>query len=212
MARGARRWRIATLAATSVVLAAVIVSVILLDASSPPSALAQKFPVFSAASVQPSRAALGVMPANVKASASVAIQTAHGAGYVMASDKGRELCVAVPAPSARAVLEAVREGAYTGARDVGGCVTVARAERKGIVLVAPLEHRGVEVVIVLPAAASAPVIRREGHTTTLKVKDGTAVANVYSAAAMEYEVGGIRVSTAVESSPAHPRVVIPNDH
>jgi hypothetical protein len=201
-------------AALAVGTAIVVVIVLLATLRSSPSALAQKFPIFST-SIQPARAALGVMPAPGTVASASAIRTPNGAAYVIASANDRELCISVPATSLRALLEAL-EGpqAPPAVRYVGGCVPVARAEHKGAILTSPLKHhRGAEVVVVLPANASEPVIRAEdGNTTQVKVEDGAAVTNVLSPSTLEYEVHGTLVSATIDAHPRHPLVVVPEDH
>lgn len=194
----------AVIAVVAVVLAAALLT-------SSPSALAQKFPVFASASVSPVRAALGIFrPTGVRASAFRAVHTPYGTGYVTVSTSDRELCIGVPGSALALNLATTEPMNLSGhhVRYVGGCVSISAAERRGAVLTSPTTHGRVELVIVLPAKATRPVVHaRSGRAKLLDVSDGTVASVVNAPGLVEYSVNGKRVSFVIERSAAKPYTI-----
>lgn len=203
--------RILTAAVSALVAVAVAVAlaVAFLDASTP--ALAQRFPVFASPASRPVSAALSVFrEAGVDVGTARALPTPHGTAYVIASPHASRLCVAAPAilgAELRSLVtrERNRSAAPFHVKYVGGCAPTARVEHRGLVLSIPARRGHSELIVLLPAGASTPVLHLpSGASRKLDLHRGSAATVLTTPATLEYEIRGANVITTVRSSVTKP--------
>lgn len=209
--RPPRGRRVATLAAPAAGAVGVGIALALTLHGGSNVALADKFPIFAAPSVQPAQGALTVFREDdVQPGSSRAISTPHGTAYVSASRHDRQLCLAMPAVTVAQLLSLARQaepelGRHNHARYIGGCVPMSDAESKGLVLATSTGHNTAEIVAALPTGASSARLRSANNQTTpLKQQQGTVAAVTSVPATLEYSVGGKHIGMRIRASAAGP--------
>lgn len=213
--RPPRGRRVATLAAPAAGAVGVGIALALTLHGGSNVALADKFPIFAAPSVQPARGALTVFREDdVQPGSSRAISTPHGTAYVSASRHDRQLCLATPPIEGAQLLRLARQaeptetGQHGHFRYLGGCVPLNEAESKGLVLAISAGHATAEIIAALPTGASSARLRSANNQTTpLKQQQGTVAAVTSVPATLEYSVGNERFGLRVSPSATQPYMI-----